>query len=151
MRSVVQRVSSASVEVDRVVVGSIGTGLLVLTGFLPADTEADAVAAAKKIAGLRIFRDDDGKMNRSLADVDGSMLVVSQFTLAGDVRKGRRPSFVNAARPHVAEPLVAAFCDAVAATGINVEQGIFGADMKVSLLNDGPVTLIVETHDGVIV
>lgn len=151
MKSVVQRVSSASVEVNGGVVGSVGTGLLVLVGFVDGDTEADAVAAAEKITSLRIFRDGDGKMNRSLADVGGSMLVVSQFTLAGEVRKGRRPSFVRAARPQVAEPLVAVFCDAVAAMGTSVEQGVFGADMKVSLLNDGPVTLIVETRDGVVV
>ena len=150
MRAVVQRVSGASVEVDGVIVGSIEGGLLVLVGFVPGDTGADAIAAATKIAGLRIFRDDEGKMNRSLEDVEGSILVVSQFTLAGDVRKGRRPSFVHAARPEVAEPLVTKFCDAVSEAGISVEQGIFGADMKVSLVNAGPVTLIVETHDGVI-
>jgi D-tyrosyl-tRNA(Tyr) deacylase len=150
VRAVVQRVKDASVEVDGVVVGSIDIGLLVLVGAGPNDTEADAVAAANKISGLRIFSDSAGKMNLGLSDVGGSMLVVSQFTLAGDVRKGRRPSFVNAARPEIAEPLVSAFCDAAAATGIRVEQGVFGADMKVSLVNDGPVTLIVDTRDGVV-
>ena len=151
MRSVVQRVREASVEVDGLVVGSIDIGLLVLVGVAPKDTEADAIAAATKISGLRIFSDAGGKMNLALSDVGGSMLVVSQFTLAGDVRKGRRPSFVNAARPEVAEPLVAAFCHAASATGVEVEQGVFGADMKVSLVNDGPVTLIVETRDGGVV
>jgi D-tyrosyl-tRNA(Tyr) deacylase len=150
MRAVVQRVSEASVEVEGAIVGSIDRGLLVLVGVVPSDTEADAVAAAKKIAGLRIFRDKADKMNLSLADVDGSMLVVSQFTLAGDVRKGRRPSFVNAARPDSAEPLVEAFCAAVTASGVPVQQGVFGADMTVSLVNDGPVTLIVETSDGLV-
>jgi D-tyrosyl-tRNA(Tyr) deacylase len=150
VRAVVQRVKEASVEVDGIVVGSIDIGLLVLVGAGPNDTEADAIAAANKISGLRIFSDADGKMNLGLSDVDGSMLVVSQFTLAGDVRKGRRPSFVNAARPEVAEPLVSAFCHAAVATGIRVEQGVFGADMKVSLVNDGPVTLIVDTRDGAV-
>jgi D-tyrosyl-tRNA(Tyr) deacylase len=150
VRAVVQRVKDASVEVDGVVVGSIDIGLLVLVGAGPNDTEADAIAAANKISGLRIFSDSAGKMNLGLSDVGGSMLVVSQFTLAGDVRKGRRPSFVNAARPEIAEPLVSAFCDAAAATGVRVEQGVFGADMKVSLVNDGPVTLIVDTRDGAV-
>jgi D-tyrosyl-tRNA(Tyr) deacylase len=151
VRAVVQRVKEASVEVDGVVVGSIDIGFLVLVGAGPNDTEADAIAAANKISGLRIFNDADGKMNLGLSDVDGSMLVVSQFTLAGEVRKGRRPSFVNAARPEIAEPLVSAFCRAAVATGIRVEQGVFGADMKVSLVNDGPVTLIVDTRDGAVV
>jgi D-tyrosyl-tRNA(Tyr) deacylase len=151
VRAVVQRVSQASVEVNGVVVGAIGCGLVVLVGVVPTDSEADARIAASKIAGLRIFRDPDGKMNLSMADVGGSMLVVSQFTLAGDVRKGRRPSFVNAARPDVAEPLIAVFCDAVSDGGIPVEQGVFGADMKVNLVNDGPITLIVDTCEGAIV
>ena len=151
VRAVVQRVSEASVEVDDAVVSSIGTGLLVLVGFVPADTEADAIAAARKIAGLRVLSDVEGKMNIGLDEAGGSVLVVSQFTLAGDVRKGRRPSFVNAARPEFAEPLVAVFCDAVSDAGVPVQQGVFGADMKVSLVNDGPVTLIVETRDGVVV
>lgn len=151
MRAVVQRVSEASVEVDGAIVGSIGRGLLVFVGVVPNDTAADVVAAAAKIAGLRIFRDTSDKMNLSLADVEGSILVVSQFTLAGDVRKGRRPSFVNAAGPELAEPLIAAFCTAVSDAGVPVEQGVFGADMKVSLVNDGPVTLIVDTRDGVVV
>jgi D-tyrosyl-tRNA(Tyr) deacylase len=151
MRAVVQRVSNASVVVDRSIVGSIDAGLLVLVGAVTADTESDAMAAATKIAGLRIFRDAEDKMNLSLADVDGSMLVVSQFTLAGDVRKGRRPSFVQAAHPEIAEPLVETFCRTVSEAGIRVEQGVFGADMTVSLVNDGPITLIVETRDGAVV
>jgi D-tyrosyl-tRNA(Tyr) deacylase len=151
MRAVVQRVSNASVVVDRSIVGSIDAGLLVLVGAVTTDTESDAMVAATKIAGLRIFRDAEDKMNLSLADVDGSMLVVSQFTLAGDVRKGRRPSFVQAASREIAEPLVATFCRTVSDAGIRVEQGIFGADMTVSLVNDGPITLIVETRDGAVV
>ena len=151
MRAVVQRVKEASVEVDGDIVGSIDVGLLVLVGAFPGDTEADAIAAATKISGLRIFSDVAGKMNLALSDVEGSMLVVSQFTLAGDVRKGRRPSFVNAARAEQAEPLVAAFCRAATAAGVRVEQGVFGADMTVSLVNDGPVTLIVDTREGVVV
>jgi D-tyrosyl-tRNA(Tyr) deacylase len=151
VRAVVQRVKEASVDVDGVVVGAIDIGLLVLVGVAPNDTEADAISAATKISGLRIFSDAAGKMNLALGDVGGSMLVVSQFTLAGDVRKGRRPSFVNAARPEIAEPLVMAFCSAAAATGVRIEQGVFGADMTVSLVNDGPVTLIVETRDGAVV
>ena len=151
MRAVVQRVSEASVEVEGAIVGSVNVGLLVLVGVVPGDTEADAVALATKIAGLRIFRDADDKMNLSLSDVDGAMLVVSQFTLAGDVRKGRRPSFVNAARPEIAQPLLVVFCKTVSDTAIPVEQGVFGADMAVSLVNDGPVTLIVDTNDGAVV
>lgn len=151
MRAVVQRVKEASVEVDGAVVGSIDLGLLVLVGFLPSDTAADAAVAAAKIAGLRIFRDEQGKMNVGLGEAGGSMLVVSQFTLAGDVRKGRRPSFVGAARPELAEPLVVVFCEAAQDAGVPVQRGVFGADMKVSLVNDGPVTLIIDTRDGVVV
>ena len=151
MRAVVQRVAEASVVVEDIVVGSIAHGLLVLVGVVQDDTEADAIAAASKIAGLRIFRDADDKMNLALSDIDGSMLVVSQFTLAGDVRKGRRPSFVGAARPEAAEPLITAFCKTVSDVGVPVEQGVFGADMAVSLVNDGPVTLIIDTEDGVVV
>jgi len=131
-------------------VGEIGVGLVVLVGAVHGDTAADAVACATKISGLRVFRDDHGKMNRSVADVGGSVLVVSQFTLAGDVRKGRRPSFVAAADPATAEPLIATFCEVVRAQEIRVEQGVFGADMTVTIVNDGPVTLIVDAQDGVV-
>ena len=150
MRTVVQRVTSGSVEVDGQVVGEIGVGFVVLVGIEHDDTESDVAAAARKIAGLRVFRDADGRMNLSLADVHGSMLVISQFTLAGDVRKGRRPSFVGAADPAVAEPLCERFCELVATEGIPVERGIFGADMTVTIVNDGPVTLLVDTTDGVV-
>lgn len=150
MKAVVQRVSHADVVVDGRTVGAIDRGLLVLVGVLVGDEEPDALALGRKIAGLRIFRDEAGKMNRSVGDVDGSILVVSQFTLAGDARKGRRPSFVNAAAPDVAEPLVEIVCREFGAAGIPVERGIFGADMTVSLVNDGPITLIVETHDGAV-
>ncbi len=150
MKAVVQRVSHADVVVDGRTVGAIDRGLLVLVGVLVADEVPDALALARKIAGLRIFRDEAGKMNRSIGDVDGSILVVSQFTLAGEVRKGRRPSFVSAAAPIDAEPLVEIVCQEFAATGIPVERGIFGADMTVSLVNDGPITLIVETHEGTV-
>lgn len=150
MRNVVQRVTSGKVEVSGQVVGEIAIGFVVLVGIEHQDTEADVVAAARKIAGLRVFRDADGRMNRSLVDVGGSMLVISQFTLTGDVRKGRRPSFVGAAVPSVAEPLCERFCEIVAAEGIPVERGVFGADMTVSIVNDGPVTILVDTTDGLV-
>jgi D-tyrosyl-tRNA(Tyr) deacylase len=146
VRAVVQRVSRASVTVEGEVVGAIGTGLLVLLGVAPGDGDAEIAWLADKLAGLRIFPDDDGKMNRSLVDVGGEALVVSQFTLYGDTRKGRRPSFVGAAAPDLAEPLYERFCDAMLAAGAKkVGRGRFGAHMDVELVNDGPVTLIVDT------
>ncbi|MCB0256038.1 MAG: D-tyrosyl-tRNA(Tyr) deacylase [Anaerolineae bacterium] len=147
MRAVVQRVSQASVTVDEQVVGAIGRGFLVLLGVTHDDGEAEAAWLAHKIAGLRIFEDEDGKFNRALADVDGAVLVVSQFTLYGDARKGRRPSFTEAARPEQAEPLCDRFVELLRAEGIAVETGIFGAMMAVSLVNDGPVTLLLDTAD----
>ncbi|MCZ7533450.1 MAG: D-aminoacyl-tRNA deacylase [Acidimicrobiia bacterium] len=148
MRVVVQRVRSGRVDVDESTVGEIGLGLVVLVGVEVDDVAADAVVCASKIAGLRIFRDDEDKMNRSVEEVGGAVLVVSQFTLAGDVRKGRRPSFVTAARPEAAQPLVQRFCTELESRGLNVETGVFGAMMEVSLVNDGPVTIIVESRDG---
>ncbi len=148
MRAVVQRVARASVTVDGQVTGAIEHGLLVLLGVAPADGERERDWLAGKIVGLRIFPDAEGKMNLSLADVAGGMLVVSQFTLYGDCRKGRRPSFVKAAHPSLAEPAYEAFCEAVAALGVPVERGVFGGDMKVELLNDGPVTLVIDTPEG---
>lgn len=146
MRAVVQRVARASVTVDDAPVGEIDRGLLVLLGVSPEDSDAQVRWLANKLVGLRIFEDDDGKMNRSLLDVGGSALVVSQFTLYGDVRKGRRPSFVGAAPPDIAEPAYEAFCEALITLGVGrVERGRFGAHMQVELVNDGPVTLIVET------
>ncbi|MCB0202350.1 MAG: D-tyrosyl-tRNA(Tyr) deacylase [Anaerolineae bacterium] len=147
MRAVVQRVSQASVTVDEQVVGAIGRGFLVLLGVTHDDGEAEAAWLARKIAGLRIFEDEEGKFNRALADVDGAVLVVSQFTLYGDARKGRRPSFTEAARPEQAEPLCDRFVELLRAEGIAVETGIFGAMMAVSLVNDGPVTLLLDTAD----
>ncbi len=132
-------------SVDGRCVGSIGPGLLVLVGVAPGDGDAEVRWMANKLVHLRLFADADGKMNGSLAEVGGAALLVSQFTLFGDVQKGRRPSFVGAAPPAVAAPCYAALCDAVAALGVPVQRGIFGADMQVSLVNDGPVTLIVET------
>ena len=147
MRSVVQRVLEASVTVDGEVVGAIGKGLLVLLGVSKGDTEEDARLLASKIAVLRIFSDDKGKFNLSLLDVEGSVLVVSQFTLHANVRKGRRPSFNNAAPPEVAEPLVDRFVKLLEQEGVHVETGQFGATMQVRLCNDGPVTLILDTAD----
>ena len=147
MRAVVQRVSEASVTVDGRTVGAIGRGFLVLLGVTHVDGEAEAVWLARKIAGLRIFEDEAGKFNRSLADVDGAVLVVSQFTLYGDTRKGRRPSFTEAARPEHAEPLCDLFVDLLRAEGVAVETGIFGAMMAVHLVNDGPVTLLLDTAE----
>lgn len=145
MRAVIQRVSEARVLVDDQVVGEIGTGLLVLVGVTHGDTEEDAQWLARKVAGLRIFEDEAGKMNRSVQDVGGSVLVVSQFTLYADARKGRRPSFVEAAPPHVAEPLIEAFCRYLREEGVPVATGRFGATMRVCLCNEGPVTIIVDT------
>jgi D-tyrosyl-tRNA(Tyr) deacylase len=144
MRVVLQRVSRAKVTVEGRVTGEIGRGLLLLAGFTDGDTEDALAWMADKIVGLRIFPDDDGKMNRSVQEVGGGLLVVSQFTLYGDARKGRRPSFVDAARPEVAIPLYERFVDLLRATGLPVGTGEFGAMMDVELVNDGPVTLILE-------
>ncbi len=145
MRAVVQRVTSASVVVGDEVVGAIGPGLLVLVGVAHDDDEAAAVRLADKIANLRVLDDDAGVMNRSVLDTGGSVLVVSQFTLYGDTSKGRRPSWLAAARPEVAEPLVSAVVDNLRSLGVPVETGRFRAEMAVSLVNDGPVTVLVET------
>jgi D-tyrosyl-tRNA(Tyr) deacylase len=145
MRAVVQRVSRASVVIAGEMVGAIDAGLVVLLGVTHDDTPDRAKWLAEKIAGLRIFNDADGKMNRDLVEIGGSMLIVSQFTLYGDCRKGKRPSFIDAATPEIAIPLYEAFINGVKALGIPVATGRFGADMKVELVNDGPVTLIVES------
>ena len=145
MRAVVQRVSSASVAIDGEIVGAIQHGLVVLLGVKPGDDERAFDFLAEKIANLRIFPDDDGKMNRSLIDVKGGALVVSQFTLYGDCRKGRRPSFIDAAPPEIAEPLYERFVARLNGCGVPVQTGRFAADMKVSLVNDGPVTLILDS------
>ena len=148
MRAVVQRVSEASVVVDGETVGAIDAGLLVLVGVHHDDTVADAEALAAKLVSLRIFRDDAEKMNRSVADIGGGVLVVSQFTLYGSVRRGRRPSFTEAALPEVAAPLVERVQKAIAAVGVPVASGRFGAMMDVALVNDGPVTLVLDVADG---
>ena len=147
VRAVIQRVSEASVAVDGDVVGAIGTGLLVLVGVTGSDGQADAEALADKLARLRIFRDDDGKMNRSVTDVGGAVLVVSQFTLYGSVRRGNRPSFVDAAEPSVAEPLVEVVTRRLEGYGLEVATGRFGAMMDVHLVNDGPVTITLDVPD----
>ena len=147
MRAVVQRVSEASVVVDGRVVGAIGRGLLVLLGVTHADGEAEAAALARKIAGLRIFEDAAGKFNLASNEVGGSVLVVSQFTLYGDARKGRRPSFTDAARPEQAEPLIRRFVQLLRDEGLPVQTGVFGALMAVHLVNDGPVTLWLDTAE----
>ena len=148
MRAVVQRVSSALVTVDGATVGEIGPGLLVLVGVAIGDTEADADGLAAKLVGLRVFSDDQGRMNRSVLDIDGSVLVVSQFTLLADTSRGRRPSFAGAADPARAEPLVERVVDRLAEAGVVTATGRFGARMEVSLVNDGPVTLILESGAG---
>ena len=134
--------------VEEAVVGRIDQGFVALVGVTHTDTEAEAVWLANKVAGLRVFEDEAGKMNLSLADVGGSLLVVSQFTLYGDARKGRRPSFINAARPETAEPLVTFFADKLREQGFVVETGVFGAMMRVEIHNDGPVTLMLEKENG---
>jgi D-tyrosyl-tRNA(Tyr) deacylase len=145
VRAVVQRVSRASVRIENDVKGEIGCGLLVLLGIAHDDSEADALHIAEKIVGLRIFNDEDGKFNRSLHDVGGRVLLVSQFTLHGDCRKGRRPSFVNAARPEQAIPLYETVIDTLRKREVQVETGEFGAHMEVELVNDGPVTLLLDS------
>jgi D-tyrosyl-tRNA(Tyr) deacylase len=144
MRVVVQRVSEARVAIEGAEVGRIGMGFLLLVGFAPADTSAEVQWMVDKVAGLRLFTDADGKMNLDLAAVGGAVLVVSQFTLYGDAERGRRPSFIGAARPEIAIPLYQEFVDALRARALTVATGEFGADMQVGLVNDGPVTLLLE-------
>ncbi len=147
MRALLQRVTHASVTVDERIVGQIDQGLLILLGVGQDDSEAQVKLLVDKIVHLRIFGDDEGKMNRSLLDIKGAALVVSQFTLYADMRRGRRPSFTNAAPPTIAEPLVERFKEAIASHDIQVAGGIFGAHMQVRLLNDGPVTIWLDSKD----
>jgi D-tyrosyl-tRNA(Tyr) deacylase len=144
MRVLLQRVSRAEVRIDGAIAGRIGTGFLLLVGITHADGEEQVAWMADKVAGLRLFSDADGKMNLGLADVGGRALVVSQFTLYGDARKGRRPSFIDAARPEVAQPLYERFVAMLRSAGLTVETGEFGTMMDVELVNDGPVTLWLE-------
>jgi D-aminoacyl-tRNA deacylase len=144
MKAVIQRVSEATVTVDGKVTGSIGRGLLVLVGVGHADTVETAAALAAKVARLRIFGDAEGKMNLSVQDVGGGVLAVSQFTLLADTRKGNRPSFIGAAPPEPANALYEKFCEALAAAGLPVARGVFGAHMDVRLTNDGPVTIVMD-------
>lgn len=146
MRSVVQRVKEAAVRVDGEVVGQISSGFLVLLGVGENDTDADAAWMAEKIAGLRVFEDADGKMNLSLLDVNGEVLLVSQFTLYGDCRKGKRPSFSTAAPPEQARKLFVQVAEAMSTKGLTVETGVFQARMEVALVNDGPVTLLLDSE-----
>jgi len=147
MKAVVQRVSSARVEVDGETTGEIALGLLVLLGVAREDEERDAAWMAEKIVGLRIFEDDAGKMNRSLLEVSGSLLAVSQFTLLGDSRKGRRPSFIAAAPPEIAEGLYGSFVSKARSLGARTETGKFQAHMAVHLVNDGPVTILLDSKE----
>ncbi len=144
MKLVVQRVKEASVEVDKKIVGQIEQGFLVLIGIKVGDTKEQADYLVRKLCNLRVFTDENDKMNLSLKDVNGKLLIVSQFTLYGDCSDGNRPSFIEAARPDEAIPLYEYFCNECAKNNIEVQKGIFGADMKVKLLNDGPVTIIME-------
>jgi D-tyrosyl-tRNA(Tyr) deacylase len=148
---VVQRVARAAVRVDGETVGEIGSGLLVLVGAAAGDGPGDAAALAEKLAGLRIFPDDEGRMNRSVVEAGGAALVVSQFTLYGDVRRGRRPSFTTAAAPETAEPLVDLVADGLRRAGVTCATGRFRAHMEVDLLNDGPVTLVIDVAGGRVV
>ena len=148
MKAVIQRVSECSVTVDGKTVGRISAGFLILLGVESGDTQKDAEKLSAKIAGLRIFTDENDKMNLSLQDINAGVLVVSNFTLSADCRKGRRPNFINAEKPQRANELYEYFCECMLKNGINtVEKGIFGADMKISLINDGPVTIIIDSRD----
>lgn len=146
MRAVIQRVSEAAVRVNGETVGAVGKGFLALIGVEAGDTDADLEYIKSKTPNLRVFEDEQGKMNRSLLDVEGGILAVSQFTLLGDARGGRRPSFITAARPEVADPMYERLVAAWRAMGIAVGTGVFGADMKVSLVNDGPVTILLDSR-----
>ncbi len=148
MRAFIQRVTKASVTVEGRVVGAIERGLAILVGVRVGDTEAEAQWLASKIATLRIFDDEVGKLNRSVLDVGGSALVVSQFTLYADARKGRRPSYIEAAPPEAAEPLIRRFCELLEAEGVPVQTGVFRAHMRVEIHNDGPVTILLERAPG---
>ncbi len=148
MRCVVQRVSRASVTVEGKITGQVEKGYMVLVGVEQSDAEQDVRYCADKVAGLRVFEDENGKMNRSVKDVGGAVLAVSQFTLLGDARHGRRPSFSNAARPEEANALYEAFCQALRAENIRVETGVFQTDMQVELVNDGPVTILLDSRKG---
>lgn len=147
MRAVIQRVSQAKVVVDDNTVGQIGKGFMILLGVHEEDTQADVDYLVGKISILRVFEDDQQKMNRSIIDVDGKILSISQFTLFADTKKGNRPSFVQAAKPDTAIPLYEAFNEGLRQAGIPVETGIFGADMKCHLVNDGPVTIIIDSQN----
>ena len=147
MKIVIQRVSEASVSVDGNVVGRIGKGFMLLIGVVKGDTEQDAVTLAEKIYKLRVFEDENEKMNLSLADVNAEVLAISQFTLCAECRRGNRPDFFNAAPPSEANSLYELFAEEMRKKGITTEMGIFGADMKVSLINDGPVTIILDSED----
>lgn len=147
MKAVIQRVSKASVSVDGELVSRIGKGYLILLGVMDDDTEYDAEVLAKKTSTLRVFEDDEGKMNLDIQNVDGEVLAVSQFTLCADVKKGNRPSFICSAHPDRANELYEYFCNKLLENGVkNVEKGVFGADMKVELLNDGPVTILYDSE-----
>ena len=146
MRAVIQRVSEASVTVNQKTVGAIGQGLMVLLGVAQGDTSQEAKTLAEKTAGLRIFEDDAGKMNRSVEEIGGSLLVVSQFTLLGDCRKGRRPGFTDAAPPELADQLYEEYVATLRSRGVNVATGVFRADMQVALVNDGPVTMLLDSR-----
>jgi len=145
MRSVVQRVTQSDVSSEGTLTGSIGKGLMVLLGVGEGDTENDCNYMADKVMGLRIFEDEDGKMNLSVKDINGEILVVSQFTLYGDVRKGKRPSFSSAAKPQEADRLYRLFCDRLKAGGFHVAEGVFQTDMLVRIYNDGPVTILLDS------
>ena len=147
MRVVLQRVSRAAVRVDGETVGEIGAGLLALVGVAEGDDEATTDRVAAKAAGLRIFSDAEGRFNESVAEIGGAVLVVSQFTLISDLRKGRRPSFTGAARPELAEPLVERFAQQLEAAGLPVARGVFGAMMEVELVNDGPFTVVIDSAE----
>jgi D-tyrosyl-tRNA(Tyr) deacylase len=148
LRLLLQRVTHAQVSVDGNVVGSIGNGLVILVGVGHGDTDETAATLAGKAVDLRIFRDDDGKTNRSLIDLGGEILAISQFTLFADTRKGRRPSFLDAAAPEVGNEVYEKFCKAVEARGVTVARGIFGAEMQVELVNDGPMTIWLDSAAG---
>lgn len=145
MKIVIQRVSEANVKVEGTIVGNISHGLLLLIGIDEEDTQSDADWLIQKVLNLRIFGDENGKLNLSVKDVEGEILCISQFTLIADYKKGNRPSFIKAAKPDVAIPLFEYFKEEMAKSGLKIESGIFGADMKVSLLNDGPVTIVMDS------